>query len=112
MPNLNLRLSGEEHEALVAAAAANGRSLQREIVWRLFRGREGLWAEQSSGSVRPDQNQVFGSDTSAATGLGVDVPVAVPQARVSYEYGTKECPRRAGHNSLRVCPLCGADSAN
>ena len=38
MPSLNLRLSDVEHELLVGWAESNGRSLQREIVWRLFGG--------------------------------------------------------------------------
>jgi len=37
MPAVNLRLTDEQHAALVREAATNGRSLQREIVHRCFR---------------------------------------------------------------------------
>jgi len=37
MPNVTLRLSDEQHAELTAAAERNDRSLQREIVHRLFR---------------------------------------------------------------------------
>lgn len=42
MPSLNVRLSEDLHSALVAAAAASGRSLQREVVMRL-EGRVSGW---------------------------------------------------------------------
>jgi hypothetical protein len=36
MPNLTLRLTDEEHSMLFYAAKQNRRSLQREIIYRLF----------------------------------------------------------------------------
>ena len=36
MPNVTLRLTDEQHAELAEAAAINERSLQREIVYRLF----------------------------------------------------------------------------
>ena len=106
MPSLNLRLSREQHEALVVAARESARSLQREIVWRLFRGRDGLRLVEGRGVSGP-------THVSAAEGLCDVVPSAAPRSRqqVSFEHSVKECPRRNAHNSLRVCPLCGADSA-
>ena len=45
-------------------------------------------------------------------GVGaVGSPAPAPSSP-RYEHKPKDCPRRASHNSLRVCPLCGADSAN
>jgi len=40
MPNVTLRLSDEQHRQLVEAALQSGRSLQKEIIWRLF-GKQG-----------------------------------------------------------------------
>jgi hypothetical protein len=36
MPSVNLRLSDEQHAELVAAGQRENRSLQREIIYRLF----------------------------------------------------------------------------
>lgn len=42
MPNINLRLTDEEHEALRVWALEGRRSIQREIIFRLFSERSGL----------------------------------------------------------------------
>lgn len=51
MPSINLRLQIEEHETLVRWATENKRSLQQEIIWRLFSARltagEAVGASQS-----------------------------------------------------------------
>jgi hypothetical protein len=36
MPNINLRLTEEQHTELTAWARDGHRSLQKEIIWRLF----------------------------------------------------------------------------
>lgn len=36
MPNINLRLTDEQHRELEAWAHDGHRSLQKEIIWRLF----------------------------------------------------------------------------
>jgi hypothetical protein len=38
MPSVNLRLTGEQHRVLAESAASQQRSLQREIIFRLFGG--------------------------------------------------------------------------
>ena len=48
MPNINLRLSDDEHAALVRAATGNRRSLQKEIISRLFPRRESVPARAPS----------------------------------------------------------------
>jgi hypothetical protein len=82
---------------LVAAARDSARSLQREIVWRLFRGHDGLPLAEGRGVSGPTRD-------SAAEGLGVDVPSAAPRSR---EPG---CSRTRFHHTNhggRPCAECG-----
>jgi hypothetical protein len=44
-------------------------------------------------------------------GVRPDPPRPPQTARPVYEFTPRTCPERITHNSLHVCPRCGADSA-
>ena len=91
MPSLNVRLSVEQHAVLAAEAAREGRSLQRQIVFRLFGG-------GAAGEL--EGNGVGGSGLSPARAAD---PAVSRAAR-------SRCVREARHHinhSGRPCPECG-----
>ncbi len=51
MPNINLRLTEEEHEALRTWAFDGRRSIQREIIYRLFSSEAAVGYAAVSGSA-------------------------------------------------------------
>ena len=94
MPSLNVRLSVEQHAVLAAEAAREGRSLQRQIVFRLF------GAGAAGGLVAGEENAVEGSGLSPARAAD---PAVSRAAR-------SRCVREARHHinhSGRPCPECG-----
>jgi hypothetical protein len=83
MPNINLRLTSEEHEALRKWAYEGQRSLQREIIFRLFNGRH-VTAGLSEGSEVEDKRTVpapRSTGTAQTHGTATELPgVASPSA--------------------------------
>lgn len=55
MPSVNLRLSDEQHAELIEMAKREDRSLQREIVYRLF-GRFNQEPDHEEGSIGTSRN--------------------------------------------------------
>jgi hypothetical protein len=65
MPSVNFRMTDEQHAALVADAAANDRSIQREIAHRVFRN-GGLGAGEAVVGPGGRQGAATDSRTSSA----------------------------------------------
>lgn len=54
MPNINLRLTEEEHAALREWAHGSRRSIQREVIFRLFTERSEVDAPSRTGAAEPN----------------------------------------------------------
>ena len=97
MPSINLRLSETELEQLRQWAYGSRRSLQREIVFRLFQERHEAEssgaAERDSGVAqwverRQDKSEVAGS--SPVPGVAVSNPrMAAPDDHFKPDFGSK-----------------------
>lgn len=106
MPTLNFRMTQEQHAALTAAAAAAGRSLQKELEHRVF-GASVLFPEPvvtEHDGVRWSTHMVGPEMESPATisedpAEPVDAPVARKPRKGRCEHGTPEGV---------YCKRCGA----
>lgn len=115
MPSINLRLSEEELGVLRVWARGSRRSLQREVVFRLF---EGALTERGEAVAKVPEGVAVQDGKSQEGSLPGRAPrsVSVPseadngpmRARPHMKKGRPavECPTRVWHG---VCPDCGAD---
>lgn len=103
MPNINLRLTEEEHEELRAWAHGSRRSIQREIVFRLFDGAlsEGGGRDVSRSRPAGTQEPTPSSLSASVQPTAHDVPVR-PHFR-------KDRPAVQCESRGLPCSVCGAD---
>lgn len=113
MPAINLRLSEEEHRALVGSAARSGRSLQRQIVFMLFGARAAgeLGAGEPGAAGRSRSVSAVAVETEPDQASLVAPVVAGEQsASPAPSSPEKKCSRAARHHinhSGKPCAECG-----
>jgi hypothetical protein len=91
---LRFRMTVEQHEGLLAAAERNGRSLQKELEFRVFGDRAGLFPEPPA------------DELTAVT--SVDQPLAPPRVLPEHkadprDKATQEHGRKPGAVRAKVC---------
>lgn len=104
MPNINLRLTDSEHAELREWARGSRRSIQREIVFRLFDGAVTERVGSGSAVATPPGVQAARSVTAAVQPKVHDVGVR-PRAHMRGDRPMLECEVRVPAGE--VCSKCG-----
>jgi hypothetical protein len=98
MPSINVRLSVEQHEVLRRAAFEGRRSLQKEIVGRLFGGLAAGGPDVPEPGLRPS------TEVNAGSNPAVGAPAANPRKRTT---ANGMCEHRVPTGSF--CKRCGRE---